>query len=500
MKRPILLLGFLFLLIGSSYAKDSLTPINRNKPALTVIIVVDQLRADLLIRYEKEFLPPRVKAQVGGFRYLMSKGAYFPFAQINILQNMTAPGHATVLTGSYPHLSGIPVQEWFDHEQNERTYCVRDREGKVSAKYLLANTVGDELKIASPKSKVVSVSIKDRSAVFLGGHNPDLSIWFDLKKLEWQFSEDSSAKGENLSWLQSINHKIQLDKNLKQKTKLAGTAITEELAEQVIKRMKLGADFYPDLLAVSFSENDSVGHEFGANSPEVKAITLATDRFLSRLFNFIRKNVPGGLAKTLIVLTADHGASHESNLLKNFSGGRLKKKQLLDVVEKHLNEKFSQAKAGNWIVYLNDLNFYINRKAVQEKDLDLEAVENEVKSALKSIQGIDFAISRTDFEQKNISLFPYRMFALNSYCPKRSGDVVVHPDPFYFVGSDKSDHMTGYNYDRLIPLIFAGTAIKPGMQTNKAELVDLAPTISYVLGILPPAKSEGRVLGEVLKN
>jgi hypothetical protein len=189
----------------------------RKRPKLVLVLVIDQFRADYLTRFESRFLPAEKGGTVGGFQYLMSKGAYFPFGQYDLLQNMTGPGHATILTGAYPYLSGISLNYWFDSTKNEKVYCAQDDGSKTievvppsanvgtSPKNLLGTTVGDELKNAGFPSRVFSVALKDRAAIFMGGHRADAAFWFDSGLYQWASSQFYFPKGKLPDWIKHSN-------------------------------------------------------------------------------------------------------------------------------------------------------------------------------------------------------------------------------------------------------------------------------------------------------
>ncbi|MGZ3687882.1 MAG: alkaline phosphatase family protein, partial [Bdellovibrionota bacterium] len=318
------------------------------RPKLIFMIVIDQFRADYLTRFEKRFLPPRSQGgDVGGFRYLMTQGAYYPFAQYDLLQSMTCPGHATVLTGAYPYQAGIPANDWFDPETLQRVYCAEDpTQATVGAettdphlgtspKNLIADTVGDELKNAGIPSRVVTVALKDRAAIMMGGHRADLALWMDPGSHHWVSSKFYLPDGKLPGWVVHLNetldqHKgeaitwdypgpgsgLSTEKYFPHKADFGtresmamplGVDLTETAAERAFEAFKLGQGAGTDLFAVSFSSHDYVGHQFGPNSREMEEMTVAEDFAISQLLNMVREKVPGGLKNTVVILTGDHG-------------------------------------------------------------------------------------------------------------------------------------------------------------------------------------------------
>ena len=171
----------------------------RAAPRLILLVVVDQFRVDALSRFWSRYTPPRDDdGTIGGFRYLASCGSAFTAAEHDVLQAMTAPGHASIATGAWPYRHGIVVNKWFDPATGEKAYCVGDPEGKLigiegdppgrSPRNLFGPTLGDTLKNAGLGSRVVSIALKDRAATLMGGHRPDAAIWMHADSLRWTTS------------------------------------------------------------------------------------------------------------------------------------------------------------------------------------------------------------------------------------------------------------------------------------------------------------------------
>ena len=510
-------------------------------PKLVLVLVIDQFRADYLTRFESRFLPETAKnGQVGGFKYLMSKGAYFPFAQYDVLQNMTGPGHAMILSGSYPYRMGIPINDWYGGTGDSKTYCVLDKDNPqvggtpdapgMSPKNFLGTTVGDELKNAGYHSQVVTVALKDRAAILMGGHRADIAVWFDPKAFAWVSSKFYLTQGKLPLWMQELNKEIQNTKgkdvhwiasgastglmvatdqefshNAVVGSKEAmsypsGGAMTVQAAEHALKAYDLGKGKSTDILAVSFSSHDYLGHMYGPNSQEMEEMTVAEDRDISQLLNSVSKRVPGGLKDVLVVLTADHGIPPHPQYLKSttLNGGRIDSDEAVQRVEKRLEDAYGKPESGRWIPAHVDLNYYINWAAVKEKKLNPETVENEIKDELLKTPGTALAFSKSDYFSGHLPPGLYKEQILHGYFPGRSGDVVVIPRIYYTDDTYPVSHMTGYAYDRTVPLVIAGPHIKRGVYSEHAAVIDLAPTLSFLLGVLPPTLSEGQVLSQII--
>ncbi len=512
------------------------------RPRLVLILVIDQFRADYLTRFQKRFLPAQGKNSIGGFNYLMKNGAYFPFAHYDVLQSMTGPGHAMILTGSYPYNMGIPLNEWYSEKLKRSVYCVEDEKSPlvgiagnqmgISPRNLIGTTVGDELKNSGLKSRVVSIALKDRAAVLLGGHRADLALWFEPKAFQWVSSQFylkdaplpdwtielnrgiQKKNGEHYHWNPSgaetglsnafDSGKFSRDFAIGSTDSLSGPyglELTNDAAIASVKTLHLGKGSAPDVLAISYSSHDYMGHMHGPNAREMEEMTVSEDLAISRLLTQISHEVPGGLSNVLIALTADHGMAPIVPYLRQagIEAGQLDKADLLAVGEKALKSRFGEPPHGKWIAATKSFNFYFDHESIQEKKLNAGDFEGVLKQELLKVPGVALAFSKSDYFMRTLPPGQHERQILKTYRPEQNGDVVIIPKPFYMEAGVPATHMTGYNYDRLVPLILAGRNIKAGRFATDVDVVDLAPTLSFVLNILPPALSEGRVLAEALR-
>jgi predicted AlkP superfamily pyrophosphatase or phosphodiesterase len=527
------------------------------KPNLIVVLVFDQFRADYLTRFESRFLPAQKNGQIGGFRYLMERGSYYPFAQHDVLQNMTCPGHAAILSGAHPYQHGIPTNDWLDRKNNKMVYCVDDREYEVigakksagiSPKNLMGTTFGDELKNAGLKSRVFTVALKDRAAVLLGGHRADLALWFDIENFEWVTSKYYVPEGQLPDWLMGYNQKLNTEKNrvlnwhrssqqadhtapkggisvltkevqdsIKAEFPHEGKASTSatlllpfgvektiDLAEFIIQQKKMGRGPDPDVLAISFSTHDNLGHQFGPNSPEMEEMTIVEDANVSRLLQFLDKNVPGGLKKTLVVMTGDHGVSPTPEYLQEtrIPSGRLDEKKLKSDIETFLGTKYKLSMGRNWISEVKELNVYLNKNAISEAKVSLAAVQSSVVEFIKESYWMDslaYVFQESDVRAHTLPPGVHEAQILKTYFPGRSGDVIMIQRPFYIIGNSGANHLTGYSYDRTVPMLFLGANFKSNRFSQAAHVVDIATTLAFLTGVIPPSGAEGRVLTEALK-
>ncbi|MCM2324225.1 MAG: alkaline phosphatase family protein [Oligoflexia bacterium] len=510
----------------------------QQKPKLIVVIVVDQLRADYLTRFQPRFLPARRGTILGGYNTLISEGAYFPFAQYDVLQCMTGPGHAMILSGSYPYQMGIPLNGWFDETTRKTIYCAQDDASPVvggqartglSPRNFTGNTLGDELKNAGYASRVVTVALKDRSAILLGGHRADLAFWFDGKSHQWVSSTFylpekklpawltelnsalSARKGKPISWksegkptgLTANTEPFERKASFGDREALSwplGVELTAAAAEKALDAFKLGRGPATDLLAISFSSHDYLGHQFGPNSREMEEMTVAEDRILSRFLNRLNGALPGGLSDALIVLTADHGIPAPAKWLNSVRhpAGRVNGDKLKEQMEARLVERFGKPEGGKWVIFHADLNWTLAPEAVASGKATRAQLEQEMKAVIKEDPGIAYVFSRTDYLERKLPPGMLERQILKTYIPGRSGDVVGIPRAYYSTEDDAVDHMTSYTYDRTVPLVIAGSRIRKGVYATPADVIDVAPTLAFLTGILAPATSEGRVLAEIL--
>lgn len=482
-------------------------------PQLVLLVVVDQLRADYLTRFS-HLLSER------GFKRLMKLGATFPKAEYEVLQSMTGPGHAVISTGANPHYSGIAGNTWWEAHTATRTYCVADPQSAllpeqsgqgISPKNLITSTFGDELKNAGFGSRVVAIALKDRAAVLLGGHRADLALWFQEGSQHWATSRFYAPDGKLPAFVEILN--ASLDRRQERSNEqgadrnaLAGPygfQLTLEAVEMAWNHFGFGRRAATDVLAVSFSSFDYAGHQHGPNSPEMEATFVAQDKALANLLDLAEKRVPGGLSKTLVAVTADHGVAPVPETLARPGaaslGGRIDESELKTRMETALVEKFGKAKSS-WILGVESLQVFLNEPLVREKGLSLSELEGELQRVLALDPRWLRVWTRSDLTSGQASVhagFVERQWH-HTYVPGRSGSVTLVPKPFWIPSEAKTTHVTGYAYDREVPLILAGPGIKPGRYFNATKVNDLAPTLSALLGTVAPAMNEGRVLHEAL--
>jgi predicted AlkP superfamily pyrophosphatase or phosphodiesterase len=489
---------------------------------LGVVLVVDQFRADYLMRLKRDFKSPAES----GYRMLMDRGAYFPLADHGLLQNMTGPGHSVILSGSYPYRNQISTNIWFDRDKKETRYCVADdayplvgsggsvpgvRSG-VSPRLMNADTVGDELKNAGRPSRVVSVALKDRAAVLMGGKRADHAIWFDDRNCQWvtsafygkalpgfaleQNRRIASERSKTISWGPFRDVSWCSKEGLQTPFAMEQTF---ELALGAVEEMKLGQGRDTDLLLVSLSSHDYYGHHHGPDDPHMSQMVLDEDRLVSEFLKKLSKKIPGGLRDSWIVLTGDHGIPPSALPQDRIPSENIPLDRLPRIVEEEMEKKFGKPRSGKWVDSVVEFQIYFNPDALRDASLKPQEAVRAVRERLLREPYVDQVWARDEIlYDRKVPAGEYGKVA-DRTLSRNSGDGIVVLKPFFYSDSYRITHMTHYSYDRYVPLVFYGKGFRPGTYRQIVNMVDIAPTVSSLMGVLPPVQSEGRVLTEVLR-
>jgi len=496
-------------------------------PKLVVVIVIDQFRGDYLERYRDQFGD-------SGFRLLLDHGAYFPNCNYNYANTRTAPGHSTLFTGAYTNGHGIVANEWWDSKKGRMVISVEDDDTKLvgvdgdkpgpSPHNLLADTLGDELKLATQgKARVFAVSLKDRAAVLPGGFSADAAYWIEPKTGAWitstyyrnqlpqwvqDFNSSRPAKYWDRDWkgaqgtiLRSTAHRAGKKGGDASFYEVVGSTTFGneyefEFARELIVYENLGRGSATDLLSISLSPNDILGHQVGPDSPEIEQMALDLDHELADFFNFLGHQI--GLADVWVALSADHGVSGVPDVAKKFRipTPKLGKGEVEAQINAAITARFSPGHPTAYVKLDFPLAWLDQRTfaAVHVKERDAEeAVGEAMKQA-----GLRDYYTKSQLAEGKVPDTPLGRRFLNSYSPEGGWYVMGVPD-IYAVGSGSgTDHVSPYTYDTHVPLAFYGLPFQPGTYRTSVEPVDLAPTLASLLGINAPTHSVGRVLTEAL--
>ena len=487
------------------------------KPKLVLAIVIDQFRYDYLTRFRPEYH--------AGFDRLLTRGAVFTNARYIHFPTVTAIGHATFLSGATPSVSGIVGNDWFDRQENAHVTSVSDKNTKLlggsgegaSPHRLLVSTVGDELKMANGKSRVIGVSLKDRAAILPAGHMANGAYWFDLTSGNfvsstyyfadlpgWVKDFNSGRPGEKYRGATWLAHKLPTDLVALYGTSSSspleaspfGNELVEQFAERALVAEQLGTHEGTDLLAVSFSSNDKVGHDYGTYSAEEHEVTIRTDGILARLFEAIDRQV--GLANVLVVLTGDHGVapSAEEAVANRMPGGRLPGDSVKNAIQGAMVKRYGPGEyvAGSW-----DLSIYLNWQLIGEKKLERGEVQRVAADAAMGVAHVSRVYTRDQLANGRLAVDAFAQRIVNGFNLRRAADLVFVPDPYWTFASSVSTHGTPFGYDTHVPVIFMGDGIKPGSHDENIAVNDIAPTLATILQIETPSGSVGRVLTELFE-
>jgi predicted AlkP superfamily pyrophosphatase or phosphodiesterase len=519
---------FASLLLSSALACYAQLP----KPKLVVIVVVDQFRADYLSRFRTDY--------TGGFDRMLREGANFTNARYEHMPTVTAVGHSIISTGAMPAVSGIIGNSWIDRaHNNKQVTAVCDFEEKVvggatpkeqptrcidqdpaSPRRLLVSTVGDELRNRDENSRVIGVSLKARSAILPAGHRANGAFWFDDSA--GNFITSTYYSDDLPQWVKDFNGQKLAAQYIERKwdnfpkwdfhSKNAqrpydkipaspwGNELIEALAERAIVGEQLGQRGVTDLLTVSFSSNDYVGHAVGPDAPEVRDMAIRTDALLGKLFAVISDKV--GFDNTIVVLSADHGVSPApaAQKLHKMPGGYVS----VDVggeVTAALNKKFGDAQ---WVLPgVAENALYFNYQTLKEKKIDLRAVTETAAEAIMSEPKIHASRVYTRDQILSGGRGDFITTALlNGFHPGRSADLVIVYEPYYVPGSGGATgttHFSPYVYDNHVPVVFVGMGVKAGTYRRNITVNDIAPTLAAAMGVEIPSGAYGNVLPEVVQ-
>lgn len=544
---PLLIVGLITM--QSLAQKPNTAKIINTKPKLVIGIVVDQMRWDYVNKFK-----PYFKSQ-NGFLKFIEQGASCNNNLISYLPTVTACGHTAVYTGSTPAIHGITGNSWYDNIQQRMIYCVEDNSvqavgienstaGKMSPLNVWTTTIGDELKLATNfKSKVYGVSLKDRGAIIPAGHSANGAFWYDSKSGNFI---SSTYYGKTLpTWLTNYNNAKKIDSfytigwnlslptsayesicdvdqneyesspfgkdakgfpyNLTQyigkdygkvSTTPFGNNLVLEVATQTLINEKMGLDDITDLLAISFSSPDYIGHAFGPNSWETMDGYIKLDEILSQLFNTLDHQV--GKDNYTVFLTADHAVAPipgyaQKNKIPN---GTISDDGIKNELGKMLNAKGLNPKL---ISAITEFNIYFNHNLMDSLQVSQEKLTTLITNYLEQKSNIIQVVEsrKAAFAPLPVSI---RERIVNGYNPQRSGDLMfVTKSGVVGGGNTGTGHGVFYNYDAHIPLLFYGKGIKKGQVNNVNYMTDIAPTITTLLGIQMPSGSIGKPILEVMQ-
>ncbi len=455
---------------------------------LGAIVVVDQMRPEYLDRSD---LPD------GGFRRLRLEGSVFTQARHLHIPTETAPGHAAISTGRSPAVHGIVGNDWYDRVLGADVNSMADASFGIGPEHLRGPTLADALKAEDARARVFAVSGKDRGAILLGGRRADLALWFDRYKGEFT----TSTYYKRPAWLAGFNAGLKKRGLLPVKDArvpkhlIASPAYDEALdllVAELVARERVGKGPGTDLLVVSFSGTDLVGHTHGLEVPEMDAQLKSLDAITGRLLRRLEKASGGSLA---LAFSSDHGAipAPEDASGKALGVRRLDWVSFGAELEKALQAEWP-LKGAAWIVSNQVPHVYLNRGAAEARGLPWREFLDRAAKVLSRVDGTDGVYVAGAVGG------PFQDALRLSYDPARSGDllVIMAENVLLHGNAPGTSHGTPWGYDVRVPLVFWGRGIRAGKVESPAATVDLAPTLGRLLGLDYPAGEGAAVRLEAL--
>ncbi len=518
-----------------------------SQPKLVIGIVVDQMRYDYIHKYWNKF-------GTDGFKKLVNEGFSCNNTNYNYVPTFTGPGHSAIYTGTTPSVNGIVGNEWYDRETRKPIYCVDDKTvitlgsgtdaGKMSPQNLLSPTIGEVLRVSSNnKSKVIGIALKDRGAILPAGHNATAAYWYDASNGSWitgtyymkelpawvsdynktgsakkylarqwntllpieQYTEsdaDDNVCEQSYKGKEKPTFSYYLDSLMKNNGGLGllrstpfGNSFTKDFAVETVKKENLGKGDAADMLCVSFSSTDYIGHQFGPQSIEVEDCYLRLDRDIADLLKFLDQWV--GKNNVLLFLTADHGAGESVPCLqkKNIPAGVLDEKTVSDSLKKF----YWRTYRDSLLMKVLDFQVYLYKGKILGKKLSIKKVQDTTAHYLMKLTGISDAITSGAIQEQDYKE-SIQAKVKRGFYPQRSGDVIFVLKPNWLEDYHKgTTHGSPYEYDTHVPLLWWGYHVDKGSSDESITITQIAPTISMMLKIPPPADCRTSVIQSMLK-
>jgi len=485
----------------SQVGKTETAADENSRPKLVVGIVVDQMRYDYLTRFYTKFGD-------GGFKKLMHQGFNCKNNHYNYIPTYTGPGHTSVYTGTTPKYHGIIANNWYDKEIKEMVYCAgddtensvgtEDAAGQMSPRRMKTTTFADENRLFTQmRGKTIGISMKDRGAILPAGHTANAAYWFHGRD-EGNWITSTFYRKDLPKWVLDFNTSEAAESYLKPWNTLYDiNTYTESGADLNTFEGGFKGKETTDVLAVSFSSTDYVGHNFGVNSKEVQDTYLRLDQDLERLINALDAKV--GKGEYTLFLTSDHGAVDVPSYLQSVHvpAGYFDSKDFKSKLNAFIAKRFG---ASDLLENGSNNQIFLNRERIALLGLNLETVQEALVNEIITYKNIDKVYSANTMRTTDFTSGIEELLQ-NGFNQKRSGDVLVVNDPAVIsYGKTGSTHGSGLNYDTHVPLLFYGKGIHQGSTFQKTYITDVAPTISALLGISFPNGATGIPLEFVIEE
>jgi hypothetical protein len=534
------LVVLLLLLTGTSGTRSGVATAQAGPPpapSLVVVLVVDQMRADYLERYADHF--------TGGLRRLMNDGAWFQRAAYPYLNTITCAGHSTIGTGSLPYRHGMVLNEWYDRAAGKSVACTMDPaasqisyDGKPGAgdspKHILAPSLAEQFR--QHGGRVVTMSIKARSAIGLAGHSADMVLWFEergswatssafatafdpsireyvdrhpvtadygktwertLEPAAYKNGDDGLGERPPTGWGKTFPHPLSSAAGTPDST-FFSLWLRSPFADEYLGRMAaatidakgLGTGRRTDFLGVSFSSLDLVGHAFGPNSHEVQDMLMRLDATIGALLDHLDAQV--GRGRYVVALTGDHGVAE---IPEQAGTGRQTSREVGAAIDAALQPILGP---GKYMAFSAYTDIYLAPGVLDRLKRNPDA-SRAVLDALRALPGTAFAFRADEISDPALrtAVDPVKRAIALSYHEGRSGDLIIVPKEKWILSSSATTHGTAYPYDQRVPVILFGNGVRGGRYGGGSTPADIVPTLA-ALARVHIADTDGHVLQEAM--
>ena len=527
------------------------------KPKLIVVLIIDQFRGDYLNRDHDKF-------KGHGFRLFTDEGAWFTDCYFDYANTKTGPGHATIGTGAYTDGHGIEANEWWDASRSDehKVSSVEDERYQLvdvpaeaipankpgapadalkyaigsSPRNLRATTLGDELRLATAgKARVYGISLKDRAAILPAGQAANGAFWIDGGS--GQFTTSTYYMEHLPEWAKAFNASGRIAQAEKEADAEGTTQFYElvgrtpaansyelDFAKALITGEKLGQNGVTDLVTISLSANDILGHQMGPDSDFEEQMIQGLDSQFDSFFTWLDQTV--GLKNVWVALTADHGIAPipaEAARL-GIHSGLVNLETLYASLNEKLNARYSPGEHADYMMPVPELPYLVlNKHAFEKVHVDEKAAEETVAALLPN--AVESQAPKTDEPlplqhrlnpaAQVVGTYTRLQMADGELPPSEWGRELAHSYSYHgnwyvmlvLGGYQMEDirswggttHFSPWSYDRHVPLAFYGAPFVPGAYHERVAPVDLAATFASLAGVNQPSASVGRVLTEALK-
>lgn len=461
------------------------------RPKLVVGLVIDQMRWDYLYYYYNEY-------GTGGLRRLLDEGFSFENTHIDYAPTVTAVGHSSAFTGSVPAIHGIAGNYFC--QDGKGVYCCDDpnvrsvgsdsKEGQMSPHRLLTTTIGDELQTATDfRSKVIGVALKDRAAILPAGHAADAAYWWDTSA--GHFVSSTYYMTELPEWVRRFNQANHTEPNFNIKTSNQGVTMTFRMAEAALAGEYLGQGRTTDMLTVSISSTDAIGHKFSTRGKENRDVYLQLDKDLAHFLQTLDEKV--GRGQYLLFLTADHGAAHNYNYMisKRIPAGAWDYRKSVEGLNAHLQSRYGIRP----VMGEDNYQFFLSDSIIIGAGLKKQDIIDDAVDFLRQDPQFLYVFDEEKLSETTMPEWLKSRMA-NGYFRGRSGEIGVITRPQYFGATDSPDyrgtsHGQPYPYDTHIPWLMMGWHVGHGSTDVETHITDIAPTVCAMLKIQMPDGAVG---------